>query len=60
MDFTDFVKKCEDSIKNSQVEVGPVLHDNKIINTEIKEIMYVLKQGTARFVNCNFNFNFRQ
>ena len=48
MDYTDFLNKNANSFD----------HDNKIMHTEIKDIMCVLKQGSARFVNCTFNFNF--
>ena len=48
MDYSEFVSKDSSSL----------LPDSKIIHTEIKDIMCVLKQGSARFVNCTFNFNF--
>lgn len=48
MEYSEFLSK----------DTTALLHDSKIIHTEIKDIMCVLKQGSARFVNCTFNFNF--
>ena len=48
MEYSEFLNK----------DATALIHDSKIIHTEIKDIMCVLKQGSARFVNCTFNFNF--
>ncbi|XP_063679702.1 uncharacterized protein LOC134815133 isoform X2 [Bolinopsis microptera] len=62
----NITSKTADSIKQERMEYSEfvnkdsstLLPDSKIIHTEIKDIMCVLKQGSARFVNCTFNFNF--
>ncbi|KAL5258824.1 hypothetical protein ACHWQZ_G009328 [Mnemiopsis leidyi] len=62
----NITSKTSDSIKQERMEYSEfvnkdsstLLQDSKIIHTEIKDIMCVLKQGSARFVNCTFNFNF--
>ena len=62
MDYSEFLSKCNQNVPlppNSEgLQAGP--YNNKVINAEIKDILELLKQGSAKFVNCTFNFHFHQ